>query len=356
VAVPDTRPYFQRPLIILLVLGSFWAITLPLAGLLASGLWPETVGAIVFAYGIILGRTHFFVTLSIYLRRENLEYFRSTRWTRLVYFGVPSLLLLGIFAIDGLRLSTRFTAFFFVFNILVRWADFTHVCRQHYGVFQIFRGQSGGTFPKWTAPAVNAFFMCMALMQTQTFLRDAHGVDWALPRAIGLAVAGGLGVAVTVAMVLAWLRTANRAALVVPTVYLLSQAAGAALVLYRVEFYTVTLAMHYVEYHLIMVPRCFAAPLDETSRVDRVMAWLRRHKPIFYAGLLGLALWVTVWGLVWARQPDTSRIHAFGALFNGIFLVHFFIEAFIWKFSNPYFRRTLSPLYFPSRPKAGEAA
>jgi drug/metabolite transporter superfamily protein YnfA len=142
----------------------------------------------------------------------------------------------------------------------------------------------------------------------------------------------------------------------VPTVYLLSQAAGAALVLYRVEFYTVALAMHYVEYHLIMMPRCFSAPLDETSRVDGVMAWLRRHKPIFYAALLGLALWVTVWSLVWARQPDASRIHAFGTLFNGIFLVHFFIEAFIWKFSNPYFRRTLAPLYFPSRPKAGEAA
>lgn len=353
-AVPDTRPYFQRPVIFLLILGSFWLLTLPMAGLLASGLWPELVGALIFAYGLLLGRTHFFLTLAIYLRSENLQYFWSTRWTRLVYFGVPALLLLGMFAVDALRLSARFTAFFFVFNILVRWADFTHVCRQHYGVFQIFRAQSGGAFPKWTAPVVSAFFLWMALMQTQTFLRDAHGVDWPLARTVGLAITAGLAVAVAVAIASAWLRTADRAALGVPTLYLLSQAAGAALVLYRVEFYTVTLAMHYVEYHLIMMPRCFAAPLNESSRVDRVMAWLRRHKPVFYAGLLGLALWVTLWSLVWERQPEASRIHALGALFNGIFLVHFFIEAFIWKFSNPYFRKTLAPLYFPPRPKAGE--
>jgi hypothetical protein len=28
-------------------------------------------------------------------------------------------------------------------------------------------------------------------------------------------------------------------------------------------------------------------------------------------------------------------------------VTHYFIEAFIWKFGNPYYRAALGPLYFP---------
>ena len=40
------------------------------------------------------------------------------------------------------------------------------------------------------------------------------------------------------------------------------------------------------------------------------------------------------------------------SLFDGLFVFHYFIEAFIWKFSEPYYRQTLGPLYFgSSRPR-----
>jgi hypothetical protein len=40
------------------------------------------------------------------------------------------------------------------------------------------------------------------------------------------------------------------------------------------------------------------------------------------------------------------------ALFDGLFVFHYFIEALIWKFRNPFYRATLGPLYFgPAIPK-----
>jgi hypothetical protein len=37
-------------------------------------------------------------------------------------------------------------------------------------------------------------------------------------------------------------------------------------------------------------------------------------------------------------------------LLNGIFMAHYFVEAFLWKFGEPFYRKTLTPLYFPSAP------
>ena len=38
------------------------------------------------------------------------------------------------------------------------------------------------------------------------------------------------------------------------------------------------------------------------------------------------------------------------SIFDGIFVFHYFVEAFIWKFSDPYFRQSMAGMYFP--PKA----
>ena len=33
-------------------------------------------------------------------------------------------------------------------------------------------------------------------------------------------------------------------------------------------------------------------------------------------------------------------------LLSGIFVAHYFVEAFVWKFRNPFYKKTLAPLYF----------
>ena len=71
--------------------------------------------------------------------------------------------------------------------------------------------------------------------------------------------------------------------------YLLAQTASAALAIVFLPLYLATLAMHYVEYHVVMAPRCFQAPLDPRSRLDRWFDGLRRRPILFYGVIIGVA-------------------------------------------------------------------
>jgi hypothetical protein len=107
--------------------------------------------------------------------------------------------------------------------------------------------------------------------------------------------------------------------------------------------------MHYVEYHVIIYPRLFGSPLDPQSRVDRVAGWVRRHKFVFYVALALLACFVSreLWPAIADRAGSPGAPWLLFNLLNGIFVTHYFIEAFIWKFREPYYRQSLGPLYFP---------
>jgi hypothetical protein len=49
--------------------------------------------------------------------------------------------------------------------------------------------------------------------------------------------------------------------------------------------------------------------------------------------------------------PRPIRFLAVVSVFDGLFVFHYFVEMLIWKFSDPYFRRTLGSLYFAPRAK-----
>jgi hypothetical protein len=137
----------------------------------------------------------------------------------------------------------------------------------------------------------------------------------------------------------------------VPFTYFLFQGTSASLAAWRTEFYTASLAMHYVEYHVIIFPRLFSSPLNPESRVDRVSGWMRRHKIVFYGLLVLLACFVSreLWPSIADRAGSPQAPWLLFNLLNGIFVTHYFIEAFIWKFREPFYRKSLGPLYFPQQ-------
>jgi hypothetical protein len=52
----------------------------------------------------------------------------------------------------------------------------------------------------------------------------------------------------------------------------------------------------------------------------------------------------------WSDRPAPYRVLI--ALFDGLFVFHYFVEALIWKFGNPFYRAVLGPLYFgPAAPR-----
>jgi hypothetical protein len=151
--------------------------------------------------------------------------------------------------------------------------------------------------------------------------------------------------------VVAWRSAGSeRSAVLAAFAYFLLQSASSGLVVYRSRLYFASLAMHYVEYHLLMIPRCFEGELDPSSRVDRVTAWFRRRRGVFYGAVVAVAALVSVGPLLSLGGVRFTREDHFGwllvNLLGGIFVAHYFVEAFVWKFRNPFYRETLVPLYF----------
>jgi hypothetical protein len=150
-----------------------------------------------------------------------------------------------------------------------------------------------------------------------------------------------------------WRQSTNRGALLAPFGYFLLQSLSAFLAIANIAFYLCCLAMHYVEYHVLMYPRCFHSPLNPNSRIDRIFAALRSRAVVFYTALFGLAALITActWiamGALIERDgaSDSASYLVLVSVFDGLFVFHYFVESLIWKFSDPHYRKTLGPLYF----------
>jgi hypothetical protein len=142
-----------------------------------------------------------------------------------------------------------------------------------------------------------------------------------------------------------------------PLAYLLFQSLGTLLPTIAFPLYAAALAIHYVEYHVLMYPRCFHSRLDDTSRLDRFFGRLRRSPLGFYVVLLSVAGLVTIcsyagMGLMGIPTGDLSQPMSYVALiavFDGLFVFHYLVEAYIWRFSEPHYRESLGSLYFAPR-------
>jgi hypothetical protein len=354
-----------------LILGSFLAFTLPLSFL---ALWypdsPQFLRLEVL-YLIGLGVTHFVITPTLYLQSNNLRYFNSSWRNRLIYFAIPVGIFLFFDLYRALQLAALVPFLDIAFRLTVRALDFQHFGRQSYGVLQLFKARAACKFPAWQRRAEYWFGWTVAALLLTTFLRggridsaDAHPALRAA--SVGLAaVLAGLFVAVLVGITLTARRAERPGRLVAPAAYFALQAGSALLAAYSTALYGFALAMHFVEYHVLMLPRCCHTPLDSRRTLDRIFGAVRRSRVVFYCliflaalgvslltGLgtsmvqamaaMAAAMWQTVSG-GWEPAPSYTLLVA---LFDGLFVFHYFVEMFIWRFSDPHYRQTLGPLYF----------
>jgi spermidine synthase len=335
--------YFERPLPTALILGSFFAVFLPLVLLLQLQSTFAWLPYLLMIQAVGLGTTHFFITISIYFQSYNLDYFASTWRNRAIYFAVPALILLLFAWSEAAQLRTaqpKLAAYAFGG---LRLLDFFHVGRQSAGMLQLFKRRLPDPPATWSRPLENVFFVGLALMQWQTFLL---GGRFASDRLLAVVPAFALG-ALAAALAIAHLQAALRGALpgrFVPLTYFAMQAVCAAAAVYETRLYLVALTLHYVEYHVIMMPRWFYTPLRPARAIDRVSGWLRGRALLFYGALAAV---VVLFELRTRVPTDIAPTTAFFVhIFDGIFVLHYFIEAFIWKFGNPHYRAALAPLYF----------
>jgi hypothetical protein len=341
----SATPYFERPLPIGLIFGSFFAIFLPLLALQLVPNFIEWLPYFALVEAVGLGTSHFLITLAVYLQGTNLRYFGSTAQNRLVYFAAPLAILIffGLTAATELRAKQPLIAAY-VFGGL-RFFDFFHVGRQSVGMLQIWKRSAPAGLPAWSRRAENAFFVGMACLQWETFALGGRFLADRPYVMLPTLVLAALFVVVLVTYLQrpsAGVPPMREAA--APT-YFVMQAACAAAAAYETRLYLVGLTLHYVEYHVIMAPRCLLALGESVQSSDRSLAWFRSRPWLFYVTLLGLTVLFELRNAVGDVSTTTSF---FVHMFDGMFLLHYFVEAFLWKFGNPYYRQSLAPLYFES--------
>jgi hypothetical protein len=349
-AMPEV-PFLQRRAVHYLILGSFLGLTLPLC-FVATATDSFRPGSLAWLYVCALGTTHFLLTLTVYLQSANLRYFGSTWKRKALYFLVPVLIFAFFDLYRALQVALVLPALDLGLRCVIRALDFHHFNRQSYGVFQLFKGPSRA-FPRWLRRVENAYFLGLTVLLFLSFLTEGTFDGNNVCTRLALVFVGGCLAVLLAGYIQAWRQASDRAALVSPLVYFLLQSVSAGLAIANTAFYLFCLAMHYVEYHVLMYPRCFHTPLDQRRRADRVFARLRANKVVFYGVLLGLAgvvTWCTWLGMgALVRREGATQGASYlvlVSLFDGLFVFHYFVESLIWKFSDPHYRQTLGPLYF----------
>ncbi|MCB9647870.1 MAG: hypothetical protein H6730_14870 [Deltaproteobacteria bacterium] len=354
-ARPWGRNFLARPLPLALIFGSFFVFTLPLVLMEHAGAFDGWRISPTFVFVAVLGMSHFLITFPVYLNKTNMEHFTGSAKSIIAYFVAPVAIIIIVGGFYYLRAWERSAgiigiAGFWVFSVL-RGLDFYHVLRQTFGVLELTKSQSKLTYPAHTKDVSRAFFMALFLMQYHTFVNDkAFTLDL---------VSGGLAAISTVLFtwlmvvyVARYLRSApeDKSYALIPIAYLILQTAGAVMVVYRSMFYLASLAMHYIEYHILMQPRVFAHLQPNESVADRLMDWFKRNQWIFYLVLVGTSLFFYMGPRVFNdfEHPLGGKgwIFAVFVAQTIIATLHFYVDALLWRFGNPFYRKTLGPLYF----------
>jgi hypothetical protein len=328
-AAPPQPAYLQRQFPVAVILSSFLILTLPLCilSLTSPALLERFYVKPIYLW--MLATTHFVITLTIYFQSRNLRYFNSTWKNKVLYFVIPA----GIFILfdlySALELAVVAPVLDRLFRAGIRLMDNHHVTRQSFGVTQLFKKRSGQPFPRWMRPVEDTFFHLLTALLLVTFFSGGQFNARNPVMLAGALIAVALLLAVLAGFVWTGRRLEDRRMLLTPLAYFLMQSGSTALGIYQTSLYIYCLAMHYVEYHVLMVPRCFNTQLDSGSRTDRMFGRVRSNRLLFYglliivAGVATYLTWITMGWLIYRsfnNWPAPYRVLL--ALFDGLFVFH----------------------------------
>ncbi len=368
--------YFEQALPVTLILGAFFAVALPMAAIVLFR--PDS--PLVWLYLWLFGMTHFIMTFSIYFTGQNLRHFASSPRTIVIFFVLPVVIFVGFDLLHALRVGAMFPLFAVVFWGAIRLFDFIHLTRQTFGVLQLFKGRTRMKFPVWLRKIENAFTLLSTALLMATFLSGGRCPllqpgGWLSLYAMGegvedtivqlpIDVAQSIWLVLLLASATAFVgvlrglshirrQSPDPHGFAAANAYFSLQAIGMLAAAFYLPLYLAALAMHYVEYHVLMVPRCFRSVIDSSSCAERSFGWLRDRPVAFVATVVLLALLVvagSVAGMGMMGRGMASLSQPLGylaciAIFDGIFVFHYFIEMFIWRFRDPHFRSALAGMY-----------
>lgn len=322
-----------------------WA--LPLLGLVNTG---ASAGLLLLGFHLILRLPHFVATAyATWLRPGQRPYYRE-RWGE---FGVVPVLLFLLFTgvfltppAERGRLGHLLTAAAYAWG-------FQHIAMQSYGLLQLYHARSGRRRPPWEARLERViFYTLVALILVHHELRR---VVWALTGVVlapsTTELAGRSFTLVLVCLVAVYGVVALRGGFVSGLAFVSALLSLAVLVEW--PFYAhlpegswfITFNGHHSLVYLgllfLLRRREGGASMGVSGQVLRG-DFLRQYLPLLLvSAAVLLLLWVLYPGMLNAVMAHTE-------LLMGFFVVHYYIESRIWRFSDPHHRTTtLAPLLGP---------
>lgn len=345
---PD-RPLFQRPHVIALLAATFLLIAAPFGLLIEFGADPEILRPIQWTYWSTLGLGHFYITFVLYLQARNRRYFTSSSENFMIYFIIPG----AFFIYTGLSRTFEFWGNTKALGVaagiatIVRCLDFNHFAGQTFGVLQIVKSHSRAVFRTSQRHLERLFLLSAGVLQVETQFISGGRIDLSNTLVLltaSLAFVFFAGVSIRFLGALA--RQGSNRGIWIPFGYFLAQASctiGAAI---DIRLYGPALAIHYVEYHLLITQRMMHAELDRNRWSDRaLLLFLKKPGFLAAAAMVFSVFMYTIFtrkagmGPIFDQLPTTLQFTY--NMSNGIFFMHYFVESFVWKFKNPFYREEM---------------
>lgn len=298
------------------VFAAFYGLTLPLLIMhffAADFLQKVPLDVLLF---ILLGLSHFLITCSLYLSKDHFRYFNSSWQRRGIYFGMPLIFITFYCSIQWATVGKEEVA------TTLRLVNDFHWTRQSFGVALLIGGAGIANSRK----ILNAFFYLSGFFLSLSLFFENHLV-WIA--GIMLCFLG-----------LAYLKRKSLSPEI--RIYLLLQALAFCIACIDERLYLIALSMHYVEYHILMAKRRPIRPAANPSCPEFFHRWSS------YAILLIFTI-LAAQLLNYANQPPPRWNSTMAAAANAIFAIHFFLDAFIWRFKNSFYQSEFAGILSQTR-------
>jgi hypothetical protein len=310
---------------------------------------PEQAFLITAIVWVLFAQTHFGSTWFIYADKRNRDYFRAHP---LVYYILPLLIFAAVLGLGYAKQT--------LLVVLISIASIYHVTRQSYGILQLYRAhnkefdvlgkrtEAAGLF-SWTL-----FFGTFGALRIPDF-RAIFGP--VLPLAeVGVYVLGAVALVTLVMMIAQFVKRPqnslpknlfllNAILMYAPYLY-----ASVILVdIYQMEIATLTsLTTHYMQYMGIVWLLNINKYQGDTQYAaeNPFMHKLTKHIPSILIAIIAYALLMAFfrWGI---PESKTLLLKIIPNIVLAFTAVHFFIDSFIWRFRNPFYKETALPFVRP---------
>ncbi len=299
---------------------------------------------------VLFAQTHFGSTWFIYFDKKNRDYFRQHALT---YYGLPVLIFVVVMVLGYYNEV--------LLAILISTVSLYHVTKQSLGILQLYRVRN-----KEFAPAVRKTENATIFAWTLFFagagaLRLPNFIHMFVPifPLVKLSVWTMLALAILGTVIVVWQYLKRERNSVPKTLFLLNAAimyapylyAAVILVdIYQMEIATLTsLITHYMQYMGLvwLINRNKYGAETEYAKQNKFLHALSSNYGYIIAAILGYALLMAYfrWGASTSSSALVSK--TIPNIVLALTAIHFYIDAFIWKFRNPFYKETVTPFVKP---------